>query len=364
MTVPVITGLDLPANAAGGSVELFYDLYAAPAAALPAQAFMLAPAGAGTARPAGSGLKVATVGGKCLDGPPFRRYITALATAISAALTPQDGAVLHLQHLTFGASPALLTAFPDLPAIALVHGTDLLHAAEHPTQRRVLAQVTRTATVIVVPTTAMADHLRRLAPDLDPRRVAHIPWGIPDRLLATPPPPRPRHDGVLRLLYAGRLTAEKGAGPLIAACADVPGIRLSIAAPRSEYTALRQQVDIVGVTYLGWLERPRLWQAFVDQDLLLAPSTTLEAFGLVAVEAQACGLPVAYHSVPGLREVLDGSALTVDLSAPAAFAADLAWLRNDPAALHDLRAAGLANAARYPLTATARHLEALARQLT
>ncbi len=68
--------------------------------------------------------------------------------------------------------------------------------------------------------------------------------------------------------------------------------------------------------YLGW--RPRLWEAFADHDLLVVPSTILEAFGLVAIEAQACGLPVAYQPVPGLREVLAASALPLDPTDPAA----------------------------------------------
>lgn len=46
---PVVTGLDLPADAAGGSVELLYDLYARPEAPLRGRAFMLAPRGTRTA---------------------------------------------------------------------------------------------------------------------------------------------------------------------------------------------------------------------------------------------------------------------------------------------------------------------------
>lgn len=40
------------------------------------------------------------------------------------------------------------------------------------------------------------------------------------------------------------------------------------------------------------LRRPQLWKAFADHDVLVMPSTTFEAMGLVALEAPACGLPV------------------------------------------------------------------------
>lgn len=39
----------------------------------------------------------------------------------------------------------------------------------------------------------------------------------------------------------------------------------------------------VRVRYLGWLRRPQLWKAFTEHDVLIMPSTTLEAMGLVAL---------------------------------------------------------------------------------
>src|ERR1700680_1385924 len=102
MAPPVVTGLDLPADAPGGSVELFYDLYAAPGAPLSGQAFMLCPAAAGPRRPSDR-LTLLDGPGKCMDGAPFRRYVAALTEGIAAAIRPPDGAVAHLQHLAFGA---------------------------------------------------------------------------------------------------------------------------------------------------------------------------------------------------------------------------------------------------------------------
>lgn len=362
---PVVTGLDLPADAAGGSVELLHDLYARPDAPIGGQVFMLPPAGNGCSRPS-SGLTLLDVPGKCLEGPLFWRYVTELTGCLTNTVNPPSGTVMHLQHLAFGASPALLNAFPNLRRIALTHGTDLLLAEAHPTQLRVLQHVVEAVAAIVVPTAAMADRLRRLAPHLDPARVVHIPWGVPAQLLDAPPtPPRQRTDGELRLLYAGRLTAEKGAAGLAAACAEVPGIHLSIAAPQHEYAALTDRVTLstAQVEYLGWLPRPRLWEAFADHDILVVPSTILEAFGLVTIEAQARGLPVVYQPIPGLQEVLAGSALPVDLADPTALTAELDWLRTDTTALTELRTAGLHNAARYPLSQTVLRLTDLNGQI-
>ncbi|MFB7643082.1 glycosyltransferase family 4 protein [Streptomyces sp. NPDC059095] len=359
------TFLDLPAGSPGGSAELFLDLYTGDQPLIPARAFMLAPTGSRPHLPAG--LNMLPVPGKCLEGPGFSLYVAALRQALVSVINPAQIDVLHLQHLTFGATPALLRALPTHPRIALVHGTDLLFAEGHRDQLKVLRDTARAADAIVVPTGAMADHLLRLAPQADRRKVVHIPWGIPDHLLTDPPTRSVRSStSHLRLLYAGRLTAEKGAERMVTALAPVPGIELSIAAPRAQFHALAPLLQRAGVRarYLGWLRRQQLWKTFAEHDALVMPSRTLEAMGLVALEAQACGLPVLYQPVPGLNEVLAASGVATDFAHSAALARDLDRLRTTPGLLPALRQAGYANAARYPLSATAQALTDLGRRLT
>lgn len=99
-------------------------------------------------------------------------------------------------------------------------------------------------------------------------------------------------------------------------------------------------MDTSAVRYLGWLSRPDLWAAFAEHDLLVIPSAKLEAFGLVAVEAQACGLPVAYQAVPGLTDALGDSALPLDFTgAPRRTRDALVRLASDRSALEELRSA-------------------------
>ncbi len=262
--------------------------------------------------------------------------------------------MLHLHHLAFGAFPALVDAFPQTPALALIHGTDLLYADQNPTQHAVmvrLAHHAHHAHRIIAPTAAMADLLVRRVPDLDTSRIVQVPWGVPDTLLTTPSPrPVPGDGGPLRLLYAGRLSPEKGVQDLVAACAAA-GVRLSVAAPTPP-TATE-------ANYLGWLERPQLWQEFAHHDLLVVPSARLEAFGLVAIEAQACGLPVLYRQVPGL---VDSALCVPDLSART-LATTLAWLASDQRALDQAREAGIRNAARFPLSATAAALREVSTEI-
>ncbi|MFC4466111.1 glycosyltransferase family 4 protein [Streptomyces xiangluensis] len=364
MNPRVATALDLTYGSAGGSVELFLDLYTGNDPLVPARAYMLAPPTRPSVLPAG--LRLMRVPGKCLSGPPFTAYVNALRRELAHHIAPSEVDVLHLQHLTFGATPALIRALPAHPRIALVHGTDLLFAEAHRDQLRVLQEAARLADAIVVPTGAMADRLLQLARTIDPRKITKIPWGIPDQLLTAPPPrPSRRPTGHLRLLYAGRLTAEKGIEALLRAMPATQAVELSIAAPRHQFHGLTPLLRLlkVHVRYLGWLTRPQLWKVFADHDALVMPSTTLEAMGLVALEAQACGLPVVYQPVTGLSEALATVGLATDFTNPAALAQDLNRLRTTPGLLAALQASGRANAARYPLTATAAGLADLGKQL-
>lgn len=353
----VITGIDLPYGTPGGSVELLRDLYLGTPPRIPSDAFMLEPADAGLAAPQDRPV-ILPVDGKTLDGPEFWSYTDKLSAAIQERFAAGSYDVVHLQHLAFGATPALQRAFPDLPHVAIVHGTDLLFAQDHKTQAEVLRRTAASAHAVVVPTLAMADRLAQLA--AVPRgRVVHIPWGVPDKLLARGEDRTREPADKLRILYAGRLTAEKTTASILSTVAGLDGVELSMAAPAGEYARLAQGSDISAVRYLGWYTRPELWREFARYDLLIVPSLALEAFGLVAVEAQACGLPVAFHAVPGLSEVLLDSAFRVDFRDVGGVTALVERVRACPALLDEMREAGRANSARFPLSATASALREL-----
>ncbi len=86
---------------------------------------------------------------------------------------------------------------------------------------------------------------------------------------------------------------------------------------------------------------------------VLVPSYS-ESFGLVAVEAQACGTPVVAASVGGLRTaVRDGlSGVLVAGHDPADYARELRDLIAAPGRLASLSAGAIAHASRFSWTAT------------
>jgi D-inositol-3-phosphate glycosyltransferase len=99
--------------------------------------------------------------------------------------------------------------------------------------------------------------------------------------------------------------------------------------------------------------QPELAQWYRAATVLLAPSHS-ESFGLVALEAQACGTPVAAASVGGLRTVVrDGeSGILVDGHDPGDWARAVECLIRSPRRLQALSAGAFRHASAFGWSAT------------
>ena len=100
--------------------------------------------------------------------------------------------------------------------------------------------------------------------------------------------------GEVNVLYAGRLTHEKGADLLaetfLLARERDPRLHLNLAGGGPEEGRLREKLG-EHATFLGWLEGDELARAYASADVFLFCSRT-DTFGQVLLEAQASGLPV------------------------------------------------------------------------
>jgi glycosyltransferase involved in cell wall biosynthesis/predicted metal-dependent phosphoesterase TrpH len=150
--------------------------------------------------------------------------------------------------------------------------------------------------------------------------------------------------GEVTVLYAGRLTTEKGADLLadafLRAHALDPRLRLLLAGGGTEEAALRERLGS-RATFLGWLEGEDLARAYASADLFLFASTT-DTFGQVILEAQASGLPVVAVGEGGPRTLIEdgrtGLLRPPDPDALADAVRELAWA---PARRRRLAAAAL-----------------------
>jgi glycosyltransferase involved in cell wall biosynthesis len=105
---------------------------------------------------------------------------------------------------------------------------------------------------------------------------------------------RDAYPGEIKVLYAGRLSTEKGvdllADAFLAARATDPRLHLLLAGGGPEEVELRARLG-EAATFLGWLGGEELAVAYASADAFLFCSVT-DTYGQVILEAGASGLPV------------------------------------------------------------------------
>ena len=143
-----------------------------------------------------------------------------------------------------------------------------------------------------------------------------------------------------QLVFVGRLVSEKGIPVLLQAMALLRqrGLTplLSIIGSGPEEAALRQQVQILGledqVKFAGRLVGQPLVRALNGHQVVVVPSVCEESFGLVALEAQACGcLPLVADS-GGLRQAAGPAGVVFAKGDPVALAGCLTSVLSGSAA--------------------------------
>ena len=139
-------------------------------------------------------------------------------------------------------------------------------------------------------------------------KIKVVPYGIDAEAFAAPLGHIPVTRSPDTLLYVGRLAYYKGLDVLLAALRDLPGIRLVIVGEGPEGGELRKRASQLGVAgrveWRGRVADAELPALYSSVAALVLPSTGLsESFGIVQLEAHACGTPVVSSDLPGVREV-------------------------------------------------------------
>ena len=256
---------------------------------------------------------------------------------------------------------------PGIPYGVLVHGTELLlldrkidrSAFKRWTARRLLGE----AAVVVANSTWTAALARSvlgtLGRDGSTNPVRVVPLGTDPAHFRPDVDPRPARttyglDGGPWLLTVSRLEWHKGIDTTIRALpavrAAVPGARYAVAGIGPRRAELERLVAELGlgdaVRFLGAVPDADLPAVYTAAELYVGASRRhallVEGFGIALVEASACGIAVVGGRSGGVPDaVRDGeTGLLVDPDDPAAVAAGITTLLQDPERRRRMGAAG------------------------
>lgn len=178
-------------------------------------------------------------------------------------------------------------------------------------------------------------------------RVHVVPNGVaPEYFL----PPRTAGPGPLRLLYVGRLGAQKNIARLLDAMSLVTEpVNLRLVGDGELRAELVAQAARLGlgetVEFCGRLHGADLLEQYANAQVFVLPSDR-EGMPLVVMEAMAASLPVVATAVPGTVELVDGAGILVEPE-PQALAAAIDRLARDTASHAELARLGSQRARAY-----------------
>jgi glycosyltransferase involved in cell wall biosynthesis len=154
------------------------------------------------------------------------------------------------------------------------------------------------------------------------------------------------------VLYAGRLSPEKGVDVLVSALGQMSAdVTLDVAGEgteRARLESLAAELAPGRVRFHGRLDKAALFDLMRAASVVAVPSRWYENQPMVVLEAFGCGLPVVTTDLGGLPELVDEGkdGLVVPANAPDALAAALATLTGDPDAAFAMGQAGRAKVTR------------------
>jgi glycosyltransferase involved in cell wall biosynthesis len=197
-------------------------------------------------------------------------------------------------------------------------------------KKHVFGRVMRAAAAVVVLTASQAAFVRETY-RVPAERVFVVPNGVGEAYFMPVREPRPEDGEPLRLLFVGRLGAQKNVARLLDAMSLLRRpVRLRVVGDgelRGQLEAQAARLGLTGVEFSGGLLGDELVAAYAGADAFVLPSDK-EGMPLVVLEAMAAGLPVVATAVPGTAELLDGVGLLAEPE-PAALAAAIDALAGD-----------------------------------
>ena len=309
--------------------------------------------------------------------------VDLFADGVLARLTDVDGAdaadVLHANYWLSAMAGHRLKHELDLPLVSTFHTLARVKAetGDLEPQRRVdaEAEVVGCSDAILANSAAEATQLERLY-GADPARIEIVPPGVIHAFFS--PGPRQGARAALAhldigngpmLLFVGRIQPLKGLDVAVRALGALEDARaVLVVVGGASGREGRTEIERIGklAATLGVADRIRftdpqphhmLSTYYRAADVVLVPSRS-ESFGLVALEAAACGTPVVAAAVGGLRTLVEHgrTGFLVEGRDPQVLAAYTEQILTNPALGRELADAAAARARNFTWSTAAARL--------
>ncbi len=320
------------------------------------------------------------------------RVLGVMTSPSGLRLSDEEGGPFEAVHANYwlsGLAGHTIKHELDLPLMSTFHTLDRVKAEAGPEEveadmphRRAEAEaaIIACSDAVLASCSVEADQIVSLY-GADPERVRIVPLGVDHAYFAPGDRAQARRSlglpasGPL-LLFVGRIQPLKGADVALRVLSELdrrtPKMRPTLvvvggpSGPRGEesYDELVRLIDELGLAGRVRLVDPQPHEVistyYRAADVCLVPSRS-ESFGLVALEAAACGTPVVASAVGGLTTLVDDGAtgFLVEGRDPAAFAAATAEILDDPALAASMARRCAARALGYSWREAADRLTAL-----
>ncbi|HKW94028.1 MAG TPA: glycogen synthase [Methylomirabilota bacterium] len=257
-----------------------------------------------------------------LAGGPETAYapaLEALSVGLAMARDPVTADVVHTHTWYVGLGGMLVQSVHGVPLVVTLHSLEPLrpwkadqlgtgYAVSSWAERLAVERADRVIAVSAQMRSDILVHFR-----VDPDRVVVIHNGVDTRAFAR----TDRRDALARhgvrepyVLFVGRISEQKGIFVLLAAAAALPDdvqLVLCASSPDTPELLTRLETAVAGRPRVRWINDmvpvPEVVQLYSHAAAFVCPSI-YEPFGIINLEAMACGAPVVASRVGGIPEVV------------------------------------------------------------